>query len=278
MRRRRALALFRKQHSYEWPDALKSECYPLLALLREHLPITIIPTSDPNDPLNRIGNLLQEANRQQKAGQFVDAALSIAEARSLAQGHTEFMAEIDFFCAVSLLEQDRRDEGVQALSAMLVEHKALFSTAEGRDLYELVQVQRAFSLLHLERQEEARPLLEEAIAFQLDTAVRSNVHCHLGRCYHEMAWYDLAKEQFERANALGVEEDWQAAFHYYYGYTLYELKEFRPAKREFILCLQSGPSGPELSLRYSMLAATSRKLGERSEAAVYEEKAKSQRR
>ena len=87
----------------------------------------------------------------------------------------------------------------------------------------------------------------------------------------------MAKEQFERANALGVEEDWQAAFHYYYGYTLYELKEFQRAKREFILCLQSGPSGPELSLRYSMLAATSRKLGEVSEARVYEEKAKSQR-
>lgn len=158
---------------------------------------------------------------------------------------------------------------------MLIEHKALFNTAEGRDLYELVQVQRAFSLIHLERKEEARPLLEEASAFQLDSEVRSNVHCHLGRCYHEMARYVMAKEQFERANALGVEEEWRAVFHYYYGYTLYELKEFQLAKREFILCLQSGPSGPESFLRYSMLAATSRKLGEHAEARVYEEKAKS---
>jgi tetratricopeptide (TPR) repeat protein len=183
--------------------------------LRENLPITIIPTSDPNDPLNRIGVLLQEANRQQNAGQFREAGLSIAEARRLAHGHTEALAEIDFFCALSLLEQDRLDEGVQALSAMLIEHKALFSTSEGRDLYELVQVERAFSLIHLERKEEALPLLEEAIAFQLESEVRSSVHCHLGRCYHELSRYVTAKEQFERANALGVEEDWQAVFHYY---------------------------------------------------------------
>ena len=78
-----------------------------------------------------------------------------AEARRLAQGHTQALAKIDFFCAVSLLEQDKRDEGVQALSTMLIEHKAWFNTPEGRDLYELVQVQRAFSLIHVERNEEA---------------------------------------------------------------------------------------------------------------------------
>jgi tetratricopeptide (TPR) repeat protein len=239
------------------------------------LPNTIIPTSDPNDPHNRIGTLLQEANRQQSAGHFRDAELSIAEARHLAQGDMQALAEIDFFCALSLLEQDKQDEGVKALSAVMIKHKAWFNTPEGRDVYELVQVQRAFSLIHLERKEEARPLLEEAVAFQLDSEVRSDVHCHLGRCYHELSLYSLAREQFERANALGISEEWQPAFHYYYGYTFYELKEFRRAKREFVLCLQSGPSGPEESLRYKMLAATSRKLGEHSEARSYDEKARS---
>lgn len=242
------------------------------------MPNTIIPTSDPNDPLNRIGTLLQEANRQRSAGYFRDAELSIAEARRLAQGHSQALAEIDFFCALSLLERDKQNEGVQALSAMLIQHKAWFNTPEGRDVYELVQVQRAFSLIHLERKEEARPLLEEAVAFQLDSEVRSDVHCHLGRCYHELSLYTLAREQFERANALGVSEEWQPAFHYYYGYALYELKEFQRAKREFILCLQSGPSGPEESMRYAMLAATSRKLGEHSEARSYDEKASSLKR
>jgi tetratricopeptide (TPR) repeat protein len=247
----------------------------LPALLREHLPNTIIPTSDPNDPLNRIGTLLQEANRQQSAGHFRDAELSISEARRLAQGHTQALAEIDFFCALSLLEQHKGDEGIQSLSAVLIQHRAWFNTPEGRDLYELLQVQRAFSLIHLERKEEARPLLEEAVAFQLDIEVRSDVHCHLGRCYHELSLHTLAREQFERANAVGVSEEWQPAFHYYYGYTLYDLREFQLAKREFILCLQSGASGPEEWMRCAMLAATSRKLGEHSEARAYDEKATS---
>jgi tetratricopeptide (TPR) repeat protein len=85
----------------------------------------------------------------------------------------------------------------------------------------------------------------------------------------------LAREQFERANAVGVSEEWQPAFHYYYGYTLYDLREFQLAKREFIRCLQSGASGPEEWMRYAMLAATSRKLGEHSEARAYDEKATS---
>ena len=149
-------------------------------------------------------------------------------------------------------------------------------------MYEFIQVQRALALIHLGRNLEARPLLEAAAQFDLDgeeidEETRSEVHCHLGRCYHELSLYQLAREQFQQANALGVSEQWKPVFHYYYGYTLYELKEYQRAKREFILCLQSGSSGPETQLRYLMLAATSRKLGEYSEARAYEERAESEK-
>ena len=184
----------------------------------------------------------------------------------------------DLFCATTLLEQGHREEGLQALSSILVKYEEWLKTVEGRPLYEAVQVQRAFSLMHLQKNLEAKSLLEEATKFDLDEEVRSDVHCHLGRCYHELALYTLAREHFEKVSALGVSEEWKAVFHYYYGYTLYELKEFQRAKREFILCLQSGPSGPEPALRYSMLAATSRKLGEHSEAASFEERVKSLKR
>jgi TolA-binding protein len=75
-----------------------------------------------------------------------------------------------------------------------------------------------------------------------------------------------------------VSEEWSRAFHYYYGYTLYKLKELQRAKREFILCLQSEPSGPEARLRYSMLAATCRQLGKHPDAKAYEERAASSKR
>lgn len=236
--------------------------------------ITIVQRDD-GDPLKDIERLLQEANRYQEAGQFRDAERLIVEARRLATGNLQACAEIDLFYARSLLEQNQREEGLQALSAMLIEYSEWFKNREGRHVYELIQVQRAFSLVHLERNEEARPILEEAASFHLDDEVQSNIHCHLGRCYHELSLFTLARSQFERSQALGVTEDWQPVFHYYYGYTLYELKDFRLAKREFILCLQSGSSGPPPSMRYSMLAAVCRKLGEHDEARLYDEMAQS---
>jgi tetratricopeptide (TPR) repeat protein len=228
-----------------------------------------------DDLPHRIGELLDKATSCQSDGRFGDADLLVADARRLATGNVQACAEIDLFCTTALLERGNQEQGLQALASMLTTYGEWLKTDEGRAVYELVQVQRAFSLMHLQRNLEARPLLEEAAQFQLDAEVRSDVHCHLGRCYQELSQYTLAREQFERANALGVSQEWQPAFHYCYGYALYELKEFQRAKREFILCLQSGPSGPEPALRYSMLAATSRRLGEHSEARAYEKRAKS---
>lgn len=231
--------------------------------------------NDANDLPQRIGGLLERASHRNSEGRFDDATVLVEEARVLATGNVQASAEIDLFCAIALLEREEREEGLRSLASILAKYENWLKTAEGRSVYEAVQVQRAFSLMHANKGLEARPLLEQAIRFELDPEVRSDVHCHLGRCYHELGLYKMAREQFEQANALGVGEDWQPAFHYYYGYTLYDLKEFQRAKREFILCLQSGPSGPEARLRYSMLAATCRRLGDHSDAKAYEERAAS---
>jgi tetratricopeptide (TPR) repeat protein len=228
-----------------------------------------------DDLPRRIGDLLEKATHCNNEGRFQDTAVLVDEARRLATDNIQALAEIDLFCAVALLEQGHREQGLQALGAILVKHDPWLNTAEGRPVYEAIQVHKAFSRKHLQKNLEAKPLLEEATQFELGAEVRSDVHCHLGCCYHELGLYTLAREQFERANALGVSEDWESVFHYYYGYTLYELTEFQQAKREFILCLQSGSSGPEPTLRHAMLAAVCRKLGEHSEAAAFEQQAKS---
>ena len=234
--------------------------------------------ADVDGPLERAASLLEDAERHGEQGRFEDAERLAIEAKNLVPGNRQACAEIDLFRARSLLKAKKLDEGVRNLAAILTEYADWFRNPESREVYEMVQLQRAFSLVHLERNEKALPLLEEALSFQLEREVQSDLHCHLGRCYHELAFYQLARGQFERANALSVSEEWQPAFHYYYGYTLYELKEFQRAKREFILSVQSGPSGPEPTLRYSMLAAVSRRLGEHSEARSYDEKAKSLKR
>ena len=233
---------------------------------------------DNDDPLKKAADLLEQAECLQGQGQFGDAETLAVKAKELSAANVQACAEIDLFHARLLLKDNRQVDGLQKLSAMLIEYADCFKTSDGRDVYELVQLQRAFSLMRLGRNEEAKPVLEEALSFQLESGVQSDVSCHLGRCYHELALYPLAKEQFERVNALGVSEDWQSVFHDYFGYTLYELRDFQRAKREFILCLQSGPSGPEESMRYAMLATTCRKLGEHAEARYYDEKAKSLKR
>ena len=71
-------------------------------------------------------------------------------------------AETDFFRATRLLEQGQREEGLQALASLLEQHEGWLKTRVGRPLYEAIQVQRAFSLMHLQKNSEAKPLLEEA--------------------------------------------------------------------------------------------------------------------
>ena len=233
--------------------------------------------TDSDEPLKRVAILLEGADLCQQQGRIQDAENLIAEAKHLAAGNRQACAEIDLFLAISLLNANKREEGVRNLSAILVKYADWFKNPDSRDVYEIVQLQRAFSLVHLQRNEEALPLLEEALSFQLEIAVQSDLHCQLGRCYHELAQYHQAKVQFERADVLGVGEDWRSTYHYYFGYTLFQLRDFQQAKRQFIMCLQSGDIGPPESMRYAMLAATCRKLGEHSEAALYQEKTKSLR-
>ena len=234
--------------------------------------------ADVDELMKRAASLFEDAERCQEQGRFEDAEKLIAEAKNLVASNRQACAEIDLFRARSLLKANKGEEGLRNLTAILAEYADWFRNPNSRDVYEMVQLQRAFSLVHLERNDEALPLLEEALSFQLEREVQSVLHCHLGRCYHERSQYSLAKEHFERADALGVGDHWQAVFHYYFGYTLYELKDFQRAKRQFILSVQSGDSGPPDSMRYAMLAAASRKLGEHSEARRYDEKAKSLRR
>lgn len=233
---------------------------------------------DLDDPLREVANLLEKATRHQENGLFRDAERLAVRAKEAAGANIQACAEIDLFQAILLLEERKTAEGTKKLSAMLIEYEDWFKGQDGRGVYERAQLERAFSLMHLEKYEEARPILEEAASFDLNREVRSDLHCHLGRCYHTLSQFGMAKAQFESADSLGVNEGWQSAFHYYFGYTLYELKDFNRAKREFILCLQSGASGPEEWMRYAMLAAASRKLGEHSEASEYDRMAKALKR
>ena len=216
--------------------------------------------------------LLYQALCHSKLGNPTDAWISLESAKTLARDGMK-QAKVDFTEATLLIEEGRKEEGITVLSNLVRGYGDRFGKEEQRDFYEAVQIQRGFTLMHLERYKEACPILAEAASFDLENDTHSRVHCNLARCYHEIAEYVLAKQHPILAQKLGVPDDWEASFRYYFGYTLFELKEFGQARREFILCLQSRVSGPPPRFVYKMLAATSRKLGEGDEARLYDKKA-----
>lgn len=230
---------------------------------------------DSDNTLEAAGYLVDAATCYLRIGNPEAARECVSKARELAANDALAQAQIDFFEATELIEAGEQEQGVEALSRILDYASAWLNSNESRELYERVQIQRAFTLMHLSKGAEARPILEEAASFDLENDVKSSVHCHLGRLNHESKEYALAKQNFVVAEKLGVRDNWAAAFHYYFGFALYELKEFDAARRQLILSVQSGPSGPPASYRYKMLAAVSRKLGEWDRAREYDKLARS---
>jgi tetratricopeptide (TPR) repeat protein len=112
----------------------------------EHLQILL---SQDVPPIQRAGYLIDQANCYSELRQFEDAARCFADARKLAVDDTMARAQIDLCAAQALLADDRRERGLEALSEMLSKYADFFQNdKESRELYEQVQLQRGFSLMH----------------------------------------------------------------------------------------------------------------------------------
>lgn len=231
--------------------------------------------SQSNDPLEKANYLIEEAECHRHLMEFDKAAQCVTKARELAGSDVIASLQIRYFDATLLISQDRRKEGLDVLSMILKHHSKDLQQGEGRELYEKIQKQRGFTLMHLERYADARPVLEEVAAFAVSSNRESDVQCHLGRCYFELRLYAEARLQFQQAEIIGISDEWDSTFHYYWGYALYEEGEFAAARRELLLCLQSGASGPPTSYVYKLLAAICRKVGDGKQARIYEKSAKS---
>jgi tetratricopeptide (TPR) repeat protein len=221
------------------------------------------------DSREKANFLLEEADCHRQLGQFEQANACVNEAKTLTGCESLDAAQVNYFEATLLIAQDRTEEGLQALSIIENKFPNELAGPEGRELHERIDLERAFALIKLGRYADARVVLERVIRFPVSDEYRTDVHCHLARCYFELGHYALAREQSELVEKLGPSDDWAATFHYYFGYTLYELKEFALARRQLLLCLQSGLDGPPQSYVYKLLAAVYRKLGETNKARQY---------
>jgi tetratricopeptide (TPR) repeat protein len=106
--------------------------------------------------------LIEEGECHRQLREYDGAAKCAAEAKALAKSDAMSCLQIQYFEATLLISQEKREEALDMLSKLLRDHPNDLTEGEGRELYEQIQVQRSFTLMHLERYADASPLLEEA--------------------------------------------------------------------------------------------------------------------
>lgn len=110
----------------------------------------------------------------------------------------------------------------------------------------------------------------EILSLDLEKQVRSDALASLGRCYFELREWELAKDYFLQARAIGVTKEQEKTFHFYLGIAYFYIESLTEAKREFEICEVHASEYhlPTLDV-YAWLSSVSKRLGEMVESERY---------
>jgi tetratricopeptide (TPR) repeat protein len=223
----------------------------------------------PADEEEKIYLLFSRANCYLVLGSFDDAreALDVAlEERRDESSQTTF----DWMHGLIAQEEGKYADALERYTGVLTAHAAELGRSECRFLYEDIQARRGSLSVTLRRFQEAIPLLQESLSFELSPGERSSALAGLGLCYLELKEYDSARDRFLEAKASGVTSNWKWQLPFYLGIAYYYKGMLREAKGEFLRCeeLAAVHAVPVMDM-YSWLSATCKHLGEISESARY---------
>jgi tetratricopeptide (TPR) repeat protein len=182
-------------------------------------------------------------------------------------------ARTDSCEAVIYWEERKFKESFGVLDKMLKEYSDLLSTPDFRDLYEMVHQRRAILLAEFGRQREARPLLEEALSFQLDADDKAQLLYYLGVALYTLGDKLGAKARFLEAQQDRPDDYASVSSRFYLGVIYSEEGAYGKALHEFEWV------EPRVSLTgipkdriYGWLARTYRMTGNTSAAERYEKR------
>jgi tetratricopeptide (TPR) repeat protein len=241
------------------------------------------------DPLDKAGALLYAANTLEISGQVEAATTKISAVRALIEEHrTPMSMSNEKFAALELfldyedanlawLRDENREEVLKRFDATLKKHKLdaalqkdspAHKDVHSRDLYESIQIRRAFILADLARWEEALPILE---AIKSPQEYREGVAFYLGHCYLAAHDYIRAKQKITEALRLGgLPRSLEYRAHCELGMAYYNLKDYAKAKEEFEEGAQMADAAYiKESQIWRSLALTCRALGLKAEAEQY---------
>jgi len=184
-------------------------------------------------------------------------------------------ARTDSCEAVTYWEERKFKESFDVLNKMLKDYSGLLSTPDFRDLYEMVHQRRAILLAEFGRQREARPLLEEALSFQLDADDKALLLYYLGVALYKLGDKPGAKTRFLEALQGRPDDYGSISSRFYLGVIYSEEGAYGKALQEFgRVELKVSLTGIPKGRVYGWLARTYRLSGNAREAEKYEKLAR----
>jgi tetratricopeptide (TPR) repeat protein len=204
-------------------------------------------------------------------GDMVEARRRLAIALQEASDYPGARLSFGFLGGLFLQREGKYAEALESFNTTLSTHSQELKQADVRFMYEDIQQRRAFLSVTLSRFQDAVPILEEILAFDLDRSLRSTALASLGLCYLELKNYKAARDKFLDAIGLGLTAEWEGRAHFYLGIAYFYTDMVGEAKEEFKMCehLAVTHQLPILDV-YAWLSITCKRLGETSEAARYD--------
>ena len=230
------------------------------------------------DPIERVPVLLAEVGCLLGLGRIDDARNRHEKAASILPKGSEHTPEIVFSEAKILIAARRRKQALMKLDGLIADEVSLSQTDDPDHLYQQIQLRRGSLLVELYRFEDARPVLEELLAFEID---RRAVAFYLGICYFELREFQLAKDYLRQAQAADLPPAWEWQVHVSLGAVYFGEGAFARARLEYEKAEILGPKvlAPEKDMTriYRWLEKICRELGDDREAGRYRKLAREYR-
>lgn len=195
---------------------------------------------------------LRQLGRALEARGYIAWAYSVLEKTDVAYPYAVY---IDALIDEDL---DQHKLAVSKLEILLNRHSRLLANPEHQRLRNDVLLKQGLNLAHLDKNAEARPLLEAALRLGLGG---DSTLFHLGICCFDLGDYAAAEGYLKQVLALALEPSRVARAHYTLSIICYRQRRYAWARQELEWCLENGGDYlPEGAILKAILAS-SRAMG-----------------
>ena len=156
------------------------------------------------DPIEKASLIRNESNILTALRRFEEAWLSLQRARQIAQDD-ESKAHSDHQEGLLRSCEGRYEDALRIYDRILSEYPKVLEDVQNRYLYESIQADRGIMLAILGRAEQALPVLEEALTFDLSDEKKGSIFYNLGFCFQIMKQDQKAKSSFEHVCQLSAD-------------------------------------------------------------------------